>query len=356
MYQPLRNKETMNYFISNSEQSSYGIKKIRMQEMLELLQDEKVLGCDSETTGLSHVDNEMLLFQISTTKDNFIVDAQSVSLNPLKGIMASEGVLKIFHNAAFDVKFLLAMGIPVENVWDTMLMEQSILLGTDISCSLKDVLFRYKGIQADKEVRNTFINHSGEFTEEQLKYAAEDTEHLIEIMETQKEQIKKLDIEKVAALENEAVLAFADCTFNGLYLDQREWVGIYNQSKHEVDTIEAALNTLLVSLYLDKGIRDKLGGDLFGEIDVNWNSPKQVLEHFQLIIPELESVGAPVLKPYRREHPIIDKYIKYKEAQKKANAYGIKFISKYIHSDGKIHPGFRQMVSTGRTSSSGPRL
>ena len=54
-------------------------------------------------------------------------------------------------------------------------------------------------------------------------------------------------------------------------------------------------------------------------------------------------------------HPIVSKYIKYKEQSKLCNAYGLDFY-KYLHKDDKIHTSFQQILNTGRVSSRNPNM
>lgn len=54
-------------------------------------------------------------------------------------------------------------------------------------------------------------------------YGIDDVAHLINIVRKQKPQIDHLNLQKVIDLENEAVLAFADIEYNGLFLDKDAW-------------------------------------------------------------------------------------------------------------------------------------
>ena len=64
-------------------------------------------------------------------------------------MFSSKKVIKIFHNAKFDYKFLLANGIRCENIHDTMLAEQLIHCGkSSIKYSLDNVLDRHLDITA----------------------------------------------------------------------------------------------------------------------------------------------------------------------------------------------------------------
>lgn len=85
-------------------------------------------------------------------------------------------------------------------------------------------------------------------------------------------------------------------------------------------------------------------------VTISWTSPKEKLDIFRLIAPNIKSVGEPVLSEY--EHPLIDAYFEWLNANTLKTKYGEKFIDKHVESDGKVRTHFNQIVNTGRSSSS----
>ena len=74
---------------------------------------------------------------LSTREQTYVIpidhkDAQwsgeerTLVLNHLKDIMVDKRIRKIFHNAKFDVKFLLEYGMIVRNIWDTKIMHHFV--------------------------------------------------------------------------------------------------------------------------------------------------------------------------------------------------------------------------------------
>jgi DNA polymerase I-like protein with 3'-5' exonuclease and polymerase domains len=90
-----------------------------------------------------------------------------------------------------------------------------------------------------------------------------------------------------------------------------------------------------------------------GTPTINWNSTYQVLPLIQCVerVNDLsaESLG-------RTSHPIVADYEEYKDTAKLLSSFGEKWIEKYVEPDGKVRTSFRQILATGRTSSSGPNL
>jgi len=91
-----------------------------------------------------------------------------------------------------------------------------------------------------------------------------------------------------------------------------------------------------------------------GDININLNSPSQLLELFKIFYPDLKGVGVKALK--RLKHPLIMEYKVLSKANKMVSSFGERMYD-YIESDGKIHTSFNQLVPSGsRLSSSKPNL
>lgn len=347
------------YLITNSDtQSDYGLEMIRLtldEVITHLDVPGSVLGCDTETSGLRWLEETLLMLQIFNGKDLYLIDCQTVDIKPLEPIFKNENIVKIFHNTKFDYKFLKHNGIQTENVYDTMLVEKIIHGGRKgMRFALKNLMERYFNIEMDKEVRSSFINHKGDFTKAQLAYGLDDVVKLLEIRDLQLKEVKRWDLHQVVKLENAATLALADIEYNGLYLDKEAWEAAAVKVKKRTDELFEKLDQAVADEFPQYRERqmDMFGGGRVATI--NWNSPKQVLDLMQHFDPQLESAGAPALK-HLRKFPLIDMYVEYKEKSKLYNAYGPDFY-KYLHSDGRVHTNFDQILNTGRVSSRGPNM
>ena len=347
----------MDYIVTNSKTQNYhGLSPLSLAKMKDILSTAKILGVDTETTGLNFLDDELLMLQIYDGTNNFIIDCRTVDISLLRGIFLNKTVTKIFHNAKFDLKFLKANGLDTENVYDTMLAEKVIHGGKkSLRFGLKFLMERYFNQSLDKDVRSTFIGHKGDFTKAQLVYGLDDTNRLIKIKELQEKQIEKLDLAKTVWLENNAVQVFADIEFNGLYLNKDAW-----NAQAEVNRVkmEKLQNELDKELLREHPEYDSGQIDMFGEgrrSMINWGSPVQVLKLLRKYDSKLESAGGPALKELGKDHDFVRQYVQYKETAKAYNSYGPDFY-KYLYSDGKVHTSFNQLLDTGRVSSSGPNM
>tara|TARA_R110002012_G_scaffold83739_1_gene210433 strand:+ start:2454 stop:4343 length:1890 start_codon:yes stop_codon:yes gene_type:complete len=324
----------------------------------------KVLGVDTETEGFDFTCKKMIMFQIGDEHQQFVIDTRFVDIEPLRPILESKDIIKIFHNAKFDYKFIKKWAnIECENIYDTFLTERVLHCGKDLRYGLAHLCERYLDVTLNKEVRNQFIGLTGQpYRDDQIVYGAKDVEYLCKIRNLQMPTIENQSLGRVVDLENEAVLAFADIEYNGLDIDKDAWEAIAKHSEREaVDMAKELDNIVLTTDLLSDFVADYVQGDLFvpveqiRKIDVKWTSPTQVLKVFQKFVPELENVNGKAMYKHSRKFPLINKYVKYKEKMKLATSYGKDFF-KFVSGDGKIHTSFNQILDTGRVSSSKPNM
>ena len=67
--------------------------------------------------------------------------------------LKDKNIIKVFHNALFDVYFITSKGYEVNNYTDTIVMSQMIS-GKYEKHSLNDVAIRELGIELDKEMQS----------------------------------------------------------------------------------------------------------------------------------------------------------------------------------------------------------
>jgi DNA polymerase-1 len=94
---------------------------------------------------------------------------------------------------------------------------------------------------------------------------------------------------------------------------------------------------------------------LFGVSLINVDSNVQLLKALKRFGLSIESTDVGILSRFKGV-PVIDALLAYRKAQKFLSTYGETLIDKINPITGRLHTNFRQMVSTGRMSSSGPNL
>jgi DNA polymerase-1 len=156
----------------------------------------EILGCDTETSSLSARRGRLFSVQFSDGVFNVLVPiSEGVGLGQLEEILASPRIVKVFHNAKFDLEFLREHSCAVENVFCTMLAEKILTRGANQSCSLAETLYRYFAVDLDKSQRAKFNKSwNGVWTPELVDYALSDVAHLPRLMREQKLWLERLGL------------------------------------------------------------------------------------------------------------------------------------------------------------------
>lgn len=152
------------------------------------------LGCDTETSGFNSRSGRLFSVQFSDGQFNVLVPvSEGVELGPLANVLANAAIVKIFHNAKFDLEFLIDAGHVVNSVFDTMIAEKVLTHGAQQSASLAETLYRYFAVDLDKSQRAKFNPRwDGIWTDELVDYALSDVVHLPRLMHEQKAWMGRL--------------------------------------------------------------------------------------------------------------------------------------------------------------------
>src|SRR5262249_15990459 len=96
---------------------------------------------------------------------------------------------------------------------------------------------------------------------------------------------------------------------------------------------------------------------LFGEPDINLESPSQITEALGRMGIMLEGTRSWQLQPLAQEHPAIQKLLEYSTFQKALSPYAPWMLEHISPGPGRLHPDFRQIgAGGGRMSCSDPNL
>lgn len=315
----------------------------------------KILSIDTETTGIDPHLDKILIISMGNANQQFVFDVARLEpehINDIRQLLENPDTLKLLQNAKFDYKMLKqVLNITLNNVYDTMLVEQVLTRGRKAATSgLADIIERHLGIVISKDVRETFAEtfYGDELTEEQCIYAAKDVEHLEAVRIAQLRLVERDNLERVVELENKAVLPTGDIELNGIYIDRAKWIGL---AEHAYEERELAANEL------DKFFIPIVDKDLLGHANINYNSPQQLSSALSKITKtKINSTKEEHLKSI--DHPAIKCLLAYREKQKQYSTYGSSFLN-YVHSiTNRIHPDFLQVMGTdsGRYSCKDPNL
>lgn len=313
------------------------------------------LPIDTEATDLNPYDAKISLVQIGIPNFAYVFDVRhdtehsNVHISKLDPVLNNPNIVKVLQNAVFDMKMIkLACGYYLTNIFDTMLAEQLFNLGlTGRGADLASLVLKYLGLQINKEPSNTFTDYYKKFEPYQLEYAANDVLILNEIKAAQERLIQYHGFEDVSRLEFEFTIPMCEMELNGITIDVEMWEDMMAEIERERDELKEEVSTFFSAKEDQQA--------LFGKPMVNLDSPIQLKKSLAKMGIKLENTSVGNLRRYEG-NPVIDKLLEYRKAQKLVSTYGQALLDRIHTKTGRLHTTFRQMVSTGRMSSSNPNL
>lgn len=355
----------MIHFISNYNKLDQfvekGIKPATMADLYNWLAEKKQVAVDTETTGDFDFKNRVIMLQIGDGSDQFVIDTRDTDVSGLGKYMEDPSILKLLHNAKFDIKFLrFSFGFEVVNVYDTFLVECLLTNGIKgRSLGLAAVCEKYLGVYMDKSVRLNFLKKGSlEYNVQEVLYSAVDVEHLIAVKNEQKVGVDQYSLQPVVDLENEVTVVLADIEYNGMKLDKDKWIAQAEKVEEELETRRKELTEYIVNncksvSFIKKDVQLTMFGEDPELVDINWDSPIQAKRLFTELRIPVKSTDAKELALYKDKYPIIDKYITYKKTAKLVTTYGKNFLTYINEVTGRVHTNFWQILDTARVSSGG---
>ena len=235
-----------------------------------------VVGIDFETTGLDPLVNRIRLVQIACQAEDgsttvWVIDAFKVGRPELQAFLADlfakEGIVKVIHNAKFDLSFLrqfVGRRLKISNVFDTRLASQLITSGYFVMeysilakawkrryphHRLADLSRRLLGRSLDK-VEQTSDWAAPDLTDEQIHYAALDAAILLDLYPVLLSLIERNRLTKVAAIEFAALPAVVEKQLCGLPFDAPGARALQITIRAEVVARKALLDEAVLALCL----------------------------------------------------------------------------------------------------------
>ena len=252
--------------------------------------------------------------------------------------------------------------------------------------------------QIDKSTRLQFINIGEKpFTKEQVLYGVDDIIYPILIREKQL-QGRILDDKSIYcptllfAVENNVALVLGDIELNGLPVDKKKWMELAEEAEKTWAYRLSELNKYVIQFY-PKFTESPNLFDLEPKCLIDWASSKQVIglfKHLEICPQEYSkqtkrkdyTVGAVALlkqlpnnlkEQYGKgqwvdfakgedglyiedNNTLIVNYLLTKKSEQLATTFGREWL-RYVHPiSGRTHSSFRQILNTGRMSSTAPNI
>lgn len=149
----------------------------------DLLYNVKSVAIDTETTGLNLFRDRLCLVQMNFGNDDcYLLQSENfLCAKNFISILNNADILKIFHFARFDLSMLkLHVTRDIKNVYCTKIASK-IARTYSPKHSLKDLVKEFMHIDLQKEEQSSYWG-SGNLSDSQMKYAANDVIFLHDIM------------------------------------------------------------------------------------------------------------------------------------------------------------------------------
>lgn len=312
----------------------------------------KFVAIDIETTGLYPGPGAKIFCIAINDGTNITVIEKPVQI---KAILEDKKITKVIHNAGFDCFWLRRVaGIKVSNIWDTRLMEQ-ILLGENLprsngdeelkralSSSLLYTLERYGLAKLEnKSLGAAFATRdiNKPLTAEEREYVKNDVKYLLQLQAMQEYRLVKLDLMRVANLENSLVEVVVEMRNRGIGFDPIIWRQIAREN-------EGKYNSILKRMPPEVS---------------NWGSPAQAKKYFTSRGIPIETLTGIEEFADKYNDAVLNQFIELRSIYKSATAYGTAWLEddvkgKTVDPDGRVRADFEQILNTGRFSCSRPNL
>lgn len=353
-----------------------------------------LMGFDLETTGLEAWRSEIDLIALTNeTGDKYVLEAAKYSVEELTNLFRLlQYHICIGHNIKFDVNFVwYHFGVLLTELHCTMVSAQILENGhqRDRDFDLASILQRYLGVthqyaEDKKTLQKSFVNPIirqnlhliPSHRNKQLRYAAEDTAHLIQLYHKQLELINKQGLDGVYKLEHLLLPVLVKIETRGCLIDAAKWrVFVKDHWEPKLKDVRAKIddylgvNRIAQSYTIFNLFEPDTNLELEGEDAYNYASSPQLFAIFRKAgepVPTnkegKESVDEDTLSTYLTENPdtrlapLIDLLLTYRQYAKLLSTYGDSFLAK-LDGNNHIHTQYTQTTTeTARLSSKSPNL
>ena len=157
----------------------------------------------------------------------------------------------------------------------------------------------------------------------------------------------KHKLERVCQLEFDFVKPMAEMELNGITINTERWLSIMQEVAKKKEELHVQITKILDAT--------ENQSTLFGVSLINIDSPKQLKEALKKYGVEVEGTAVDELEKYAGV-PVIDNILAYRKAEKLISTYGQPLLDKIHPATGRLHTDFKQLIQTGRLSSSHPNL
>jgi DNA polymerase-1 len=322
---------------------------------------QKVVGWDLETTGLDPHKNKATLSTFADKDNTWVVDTRNKNnLLIFKPLLDNDKIIKLAHNAPFEYMMTKGTcGVETENLVCTRLGERCLTAGSQFGgLDLATVAKKYLGLEMDKDLQTSFIDYEGEFSQEQLEYAAFDAHVMIPLAGKIKEAaIEAGVLDTWLHTECGAIQAFADIQFYGQKISVEAWKQIMLQNAQKAKEAKAILDRWFEPVCNKEwSLEPGREGELV--VDINYDSTPEVLRALQMMGVKVggKTISNTNKKTQNKIKDLepIRALMAYRSAAKLTGTYGQTYLDGINSETGRVHFRMNQYgTETGRPTCRG---
>ncbi len=333
----------------------------KRKELIHLLKNQKSICFDTETTGLSTHEAELVGMSFAfkpheawyvPLPENYHDSHQIV--HEFKPVFEDEKIEKIGQNMKFDISMLQWYDVDVKGkFFDTMLAHY--LLQPDQRHNmdfLSETFLNYKPVAIENLIGNKGLKQLSmrDVDIEMIKeYAAEDADVTWQLKQVFSPMLVSTDtLELFDKIEVPLVPVLASMEAEGIKLDSSALHDYSAELLKEIRILEAGI-------FKDAGTNfniaspKQLGEILFDKMKIIDNPKQTATKQY--------STGEDILTKLLNKHPIVQKILDYRSLTKLKSTYIDVLPTLVSTRDGRIHTSYNQAVAaTGRLSSNNPNL
>ncbi len=333
----------------------------RLQEILDALGAEEEVAFDTETTGLDPLRSKLIAVSLSAEPHRAYAvllpsegEQRRRMLELLQQFFTRQSILKIAHNAKFDVKALQWAGVEVRGpYYDTMIAH--FLAEPEQRHRLDDLAknyLHYTPISIESLIGKRGPKQRSMDTVDPQKlgiYAAEDADLTLQlkpILDRMLEQREQRSIFEKIEMPLMPVLARME--LKGVAVDVPFLKAYSEELEREMLQIREQIYQL-AGMEFNLDSPRQVGAVLFDQLKIPYTRPKTKTGQY--------STREEVLRKLKDKHPIIPLILEYREIAKLKSTY-VDALPELVHPEtGRIHTTFNQTIAiTGRLSSTNPNL
>lgn len=338
-----------------------------MREVIKLIEEQKqmtfYLQTEADNSPEKIVKEKMIglsIFDEKTQEAMYLAFSKEEEIQEFKAVLEDEQIQKIGMNLTKTYILLKQIGIELKGIHYDIAIASYILDPTNNKLALENLIEQYLNLNAEEylgeepkeQQMNLFDRMQGEEATEENQKKQQEKYGFYSTAISKIKEITEKELEKIGALalfyeiDMPTIEVLSNMQWNGMYVDEQELNEFGKELTEKLETIT------------------KIIYEMAGE-EFNINSTKQLGEILfeKMKLPVVKktksgySTDVDVLEKLKREDPIIEQILEYRQLMKLNSTY-VEGLKQYINPKTKrIHSFFHQTITaTGRISSTEPNL